>query len=123
MLHLGDFVLGGFDPRDLVHHRLRARAVAAGGDEGHVQFAQIFADEPARIAGRAIDDDGLLVGHDVFPPLVLVFACRWAALHSHAAVDRKPGAGDEPGRVGSEEHDGVRHVRDLAQPAERGLRR
>jgi hypothetical protein len=64
VLHLGDFVFGGFNPRDFVHHRLGPRAIAAGSEERHVQLAQIFADEPTRVAGRAVDDNGLLVGHD-----------------------------------------------------------
>ena len=64
VVDLGHFVVGGFDAGDLVHHRLVARLVAAGGDEGHMQFAQIFANETAGIAGGAVDDDGLLVAHD-----------------------------------------------------------
>src|SRR5580704_18076027 len=40
--------------------------------------------------------------------------------HPHAAVDGQPGAGDEPGTVGGEEHHRVRDVRHLAKPAKRG---
>src|ERR1700731_1990820 len=41
--------------------------------------------------------------------------------HPHAAVDRQSCASDEPGPIRSEEHHGVRHVGDLAEPRERRL--
>src|ERR1700743_214705 len=50
----------------------------------------------------------------------MTFLSLIARSHPHAAVDGKPGAGDEPGTVGGEEHYRVRDVRYLAKPAERG---
>ena len=59
-----DFVVGGFDTGDLVHHRLDPGAIAASGDEGDMQLTQILANQATRVAGRAIDDDRFLVGHN-----------------------------------------------------------
>ena len=69
MLDLNDLVVGGLDAGNLVDDILHALLVASGGDEGDVVLAQVFADQPAGVAGDAIDDDGFLVGHCFLPML------------------------------------------------------
>ncbi len=64
---LGDFVIGGFDARDLVQHRLNAGLVAPRGDERQTQFAQIFTDEAPGVTRGAVNHDRFL-GHDACPP-------------------------------------------------------
>jgi hypothetical protein len=58
-----DLVIGGFDAGDFVDDGFGAGGIPAGGDEGDVEFAQIFTDEAAGIAGGAVDDDGFFLGH------------------------------------------------------------
>src|SRR5262245_2083353 len=65
VLDLDDLVVGGFDAGNLLDDFLHLGRIAAGGDEGNVVFAQIFADQAAGVAGDAIDDDGLLLAHIV----------------------------------------------------------
>jgi hypothetical protein len=50
VLDFDDLVIGRLDARDFFDHGLRARHVAAGGDEGNVQLTQELADEAAGIA-------------------------------------------------------------------------
>ena len=67
--------------------------VAAGGDERDVVLAQVFADQPAGVAGGAVDDDGFLAH--------VSSECRCVRRsHAHAAIDRQADAGDEARRVG-----------------------
>ena len=100
--HLDDLVVSGLDAGDVALHRgLQLAAVAAGGDEGDVVLAEVLADQPAGVAGGAVDDDGL-VAH---------------GSHPHSAVDRQADSVDEARGVGGQEHHGVGHVGDLAEPA------
>ena len=54
------------------------------------------------------------------PTGITVAIARFSA--SHATVDGQPGAGDELGGVGAQEHDDVGHVADLAEASRRGQR-
>jgi hypothetical protein len=54
--HLGDLVLHGVQAGHLVERFLDPDLVPARGDERDVQLSQVFADEPAGVAGSAVDD-------------------------------------------------------------------
>ena len=65
---LDDLVVGGLDAGDVGLHRvLQLAAVAAGGNEGDVVLAEVLADQPAGVAGGAVDDDWLAVAHAHIP--------------------------------------------------------
>jgi hypothetical protein len=76
---LDNLVFHCLDTRDLVQGFGDACLVAAGGDERHVEFAQVLADQAAGVAGGAVNDDGL--GH-LFCP-----SSGFLESHAHAAVD------------------------------------
>ena len=62
VLDLDDLVVGGLDAGDFRLHRgVQLLGAAAGGDERDVVLAQVFADQPAGVAGDAVDDDGFLL--------------------------------------------------------------
>jgi hypothetical protein len=71
VLDADHFVVSGFDAGNFFDNGLHLGLVAAGGDEGHVVFAQVFAHQPSGVAGYAIDHDGSLVAHDVVLPISL----------------------------------------------------
>ena len=55
-------------PGDLADDVLQRSLFAAGGDERDVELAQVLADQPAGVAGGAVDDDGL-GAHDAHSPV------------------------------------------------------
>ena len=63
-----DLVVGGLDAGDVgLHGGLELVGAAAGGDERDAVLAEVFADQAAGVAGRAVDDDGLRA-HGVTSP-------------------------------------------------------
>ena len=61
VLDRDDLVVRGLDAGDVAGHRGgELLLAAAGGDERHVVLAQVLADQPAGVAGGAVDDDGLV---------------------------------------------------------------
>src|SRR5580765_4619301 len=59
-----DLVVGGLDAGDVGPHRGGELVLAAaGGDERDVVVAQVLTDQPAGVAGGAVDDDGLGAAH------------------------------------------------------------
>jgi hypothetical protein len=68
--HFHHFVFRGFDACDVGLHRcVQLLGAAPRGDEGDAVLAQVFAHQPAGVAGGAIDDDGFLAAHEVSPGL------------------------------------------------------
>ena len=61
--YLDDLVLDRVDAGHLVQRLGDARLIAPGGDERHVELAQVLADQAAGVAGGAVDDDGLVRAH------------------------------------------------------------
>src|SRR5205085_10425985 len=67
--HLDDLVVGGLDAGDAaLHGDLELAAVAAGSHEGDVVLAEVLADQPAGVAGGAVDDDRA-IGHRAHIPI------------------------------------------------------
>jgi hypothetical protein len=58
-----DFIVGGFDARDVPHHVFDSRVVAACGNKRNVVFAKKFRDQAAGKTVGAVDDYGVFVAH------------------------------------------------------------